>query len=216
MRLLVPACFSHYEKKSNLVPYKYTVVHPIDQIRKRFSSLVPMTEKDWLYFSSRLEHVRFKKSDVITGFGQVENRLFFLANGIVRYIVNNINESTSDFAFPGQFFSSYSSFISRKPSIYELRPVTSKVECYYIGYDHLHEVYRNTNCGERIGRLAAEQQFLKKSAREISLLTLNPREKYLQLLEEQPHLIQSIPLKYLASYLGITPETLSRIRASIS
>ena len=191
-------------------------MHPLDQIRIKFSSLVSMTEKDWLYFSSRLRYVEFQRSEVISGFGRVESRLFFLSEGIVRYTVNNLSRSTSDFAFPGQFFSSYSTFVSRRPSIYEIRPVTKKAECYYIGYEDLHDVYENTQCGERIGRLAAEQQFLKKSAREISLLTLNPREKYLQLLEEQPQLIKFIPLKYLASYLGITPETLSRIRASIS
>ncbi|MEQ8881669.1 MAG: cyclic nucleotide-binding domain-containing protein [Cyclobacteriaceae bacterium] len=189
----------------------------LDSIKRIFNQLVPMTEEDWFYFRDKLHFTTFKRKETITRFGQTENRLYFLNQGIVRHIVNTTSvETTSDFAFPGQFFSSYSSFISQRPSIYEIRPVTSEVECFYIGYDSLQDVYQNTQCGEKIGRLAAEQQFQKKSSREVFLLTLNPREKYLQLLDEQPHLIQQIPLKYLASYLGITAETLSRIRSSIS
>lgn len=63
--------------------------------------------------------------------------------------------------------------------------------------------------------MAAEEQFIRESACEVSLLTVHPKDCYLQLFEEQPYLIREIPLKHLASYPGITPETLSSIRKEI-
>ncbi|HEY0749771.1 MAG TPA: hypothetical protein VGD26_01370 [Chitinophagaceae bacterium] len=67
-----------------------------------------------------------------------------------------------------------------------------------------------------IGRKASEDLFLKKSKRELSLLNDTAEERYLKLFSEQLHLIKQIPLKYIASYIGITPQALSRIRKRIS
>ena len=74
----------------------------------------------------------------------------------------------------------------------------------------------NTGIGNQIGRLACEELFLKKSKRELSLLNDTATKRYLNLMEEQPLLFQQVPLKYIASYIGITPQALSRIRKRIS
>jgi DNA-binding MarR family transcriptional regulator len=69
--------------------------------------------------------------------------------------------------------------------------------------------------GNLFGRLAAESLFLEKSKRELSLLTNTPEQRYLNLFTEHPELIRKIPLKYIASYIGVTPQALSRIRKRI-
>ena len=85
-----------------------------------------------------------------------------------------------------------------------------------VSFNDLQLIYAETNIGNTIGRLASEDLFVKKSKREVSLLNLSAEERYLNLFKEQPHLLIHIPLKYIASYIGITPQALSRIRKRIS
>jgi hypothetical protein len=92
----------------------------------------------------------------------------------------------------------------------------TKTIVWRISYEDLQKVYAETNAGNLLGRFAAEKLFLEKSKRELSLLQYNAKERYLQLLHEQPEILQQIPLKYVASYIGITPQALSRIRRQIS
>ena len=81
-----------------------------------------------------------------------------------------------------------------------------------ISYKNLQEVYNVTKIGDRIGRYTSERLYLIKSKREQSLLNETPDQRYLNLLKERPNLIQLTPLKYIASYIGVTPQALSRIR----
>jgi len=83
-------------------------------------------------------------------------------------------------------------------------------------FEDLQEIYRATEIGNVIGRHASEDLFLKKSQRELSLLNQSAQQRYLDLFEEQPELLKNIPLKYIASYIGVTPQALSRIRKRIS
>lgn len=168
------------------------------------------------FFTSQFEEVTFPKKQIITNFGQVENYLYYLEKGIVRFVVlKDDKEITFDFAFEGEFFSAYSSFLSRKPSRTAIITLTG-ADCSAISYKKLQEVYSKTDSGNKVGRIAAEKLFLKKTERELDLLTLDPEEKYRKLLNKEPTLVKHIPLKYLASYLGMAPETLSRVRSNIS
>lgn len=92
----------------------------------------------------------------------------------------------------------------------------TKTTLWQLTYDDLQAIYDETEIGNAIGRQASEDLFLKKSKRELSLLNETAEQRYLNLFTEQPKLIEKIPLKYIASYIGITPQALSRIRKRIS
>lgn len=176
-----------------------------------------ISQDDVDYHVQNFEKVSYPKKTILTEKGQTENYLYFSEEGILRFYSEMANgkETTIGFIFPEVFFCSYMSFILREPSFYTLECLTPVV-LYRASYETMQELYKNTAQGQYIGRMSAERLFIAKSRREFSLLAQTPKERYLNILEHFPDLIRSIPLKYIASYIGITPQALSRIRARIS
>ena len=166
--------------------------------------------------SSKLLKEEFPKKHILLKSGQMENNLSFIETGIIRlYVEKTENDLTFAFAFGGGFVSGYDSFLTRTKSTYHIETLT-KSTLWQLSYNDLQEIYNTTEIGNKIGRQASEELFLKKSKRELSLLNETAEQRYLKLFTEQPKLIQQIPLKYIASYIGVTPQALSRIRKRIS
>ena len=188
----------------------------MEQIRKYFEKTFKLTDRDWQIFSSKLIRQKFPKKYVLLKAGQVENHLSFVETGIVRfYIPKEENDLTFAFTFDNTFVSGYDSFLTRRPSIYHVETL-AKTILWQLTYYDLQAIYDQTEIGNAIGRQASEDLFLKKSRRELSLLNETAEQRYLNLFTQQPELIKQIPLKYIASYIGITPQALSRIRKRIS
>lgn len=185
-------------------------------IRNLFEKTVSLSDKEWEVFSSKLSRQEFPSKAVLLETGQTENYLSFIEKGIIRfYIPKEDKDLTFSFSFDNGFVSAYDSFLSRIPSIYRVEAITDTV-LWRLTYQDLQTIYSETEAGDKIGRYASEDLFQKKAKRELSFLNDSPEERYLKLFTEQPHLIQLIPLKYIASYIGITPQALSRIRKRIS
>lgn len=188
----------------------------MEQIRKYFEKTFKLTDHDWQIFSSKLTREEFPKKHLLLKAGQVENHLSFIETGIIRfYIPKDENDLTFAFTFENSFVSAYDSFLSRTPSMYYVETLT-KTTLWRLTYNDLQTIYKETEIGNTIGRQASEDLFLKKSKRELSLLHETAEQRYLNLFTEYPRLIRQIPLKYIASYIGITPQALSRIRRRIS
>ncbi len=185
-------------------------------VRRFVEKLAPFSEMDWSEFWSRMEFAEFKKHQFLLKAGEVENYLNFLVSGIARlYHVIARKEYTIRLIFPGTFFSSYSSFLNRQPSMYSVEAITD-IRLYQMSFEQLEDLYRVSDVAPAIGKRALEYFYMLKEKREISLLSKTAEENYRDLENEQPELIQLIPQKYLASYLGITPQSLSRIRRYLS
>lgn len=189
----------------------------MQQIKTYFEQIAPaMTSNEWALFASKLEQSTFGKKETILPVGRVARYLSFVETGVVRFFIPKIdNDLTFSFVFGGNFMSAYDSFISQTPSQYAIETLMPTT-LWRISYQNLQDIYTHTQVGNVIGRFAAEQIYLRKAQRELSLLNDTAEQRYLKLFTEQPELIQQIPLKYIASYIGITPQALSRIRKRIS
>ncbi|CAN1553363.1 Crp cAMP-binding proteins - catabolite gene activator and regulatory subunit of cAMP-dependent protein kinases [Flavobacteriaceae bacterium] len=188
----------------------------MNEIRRYFEKFVTISDSDWALFSSKMVRREFSQKSLLLKVGQNENYLSYIEKGIIRFCIpTEFEDLTFGFAFAGNFVSAYDFFLTQKPSTYQLETITETI-LWSLTYDDLQQIYSETKIGNKIGRLAGEDLFLKKSIRELTLLTDSAEQRYLNLFTEQPHLLQLIPLKYIASYIGITPQALSRIRKRIS
>lgn len=188
----------------------------MEKIREYFEKAVNLSDNDWAVFSSRLVKREFPKKTLLVETGQTENYLSYIEEGLVRFYIPQLeNDLDFGFVFEGSWVSAYDSFITQTPSKYNIETLTDTT-IWSISYKDIQNAYDKTETGDRIGRVACEELFLKKAKRELSLLNSTAEQRYLKLLTEQQHLVQQIPLKYLASYIGVTPQALSRIRKRIS
>ncbi|MCC9016716.1 MULTISPECIES: Crp/Fnr family transcriptional regulator [Flavobacterium] len=187
----------------------------MQSIRDNFERMARLSDAEWNTFSSKLIREEFPKKTPILKAGTIENYLSFVEKGLVRYYIpGEDHDRTFTFVFDGEFTSGYDSFITRLPVTYTIETLAETV-LWRISYEDLQDIYAETKIGNVIGRFASEGLFLKKTKRELSLLNESAEQRYLNLFTEQPQLIQRIPQKYLASYIGITPQALSRIRKRI-
>lgn len=177
---------------------------------------IGFSENDLKAFLSCIKTRKFSANEMILSNGQLENYLSFIDTGVVRYYVIAKNkEVTFDFAFKNSFYCAYDSFYSRAKTEVYIQAITD-CQLYSISYENLQILYKKCETAKKLSHIATEFLLSKKVKRELYFLTKTSQERYEVLLKEQPKYIQQIPLKYLASYIGVVPETLSRIRKRIS
>ncbi len=173
------------------------------------------TPGDALPFS--VEEISVPKHTILTDYGQVERKAYFLLKGIAKIsmIRQDGEERVLEFFFPGQFFSAYSSFLTQKPSDVQVKVLT-EATMQVLSQEAMTAAYAHSILANKLGRLAAEFYYIRKTQREKDFLTKSASERYMDLLHGRPELVQQIPIQLIAKYLGVTPESLSRIRKSIS
>ena len=148
--------------------------------------------------------------------GSVAESLIFLTSGIVASVYENQKKRfIRDFYFPPQIFTEQESFIKKTPSKFSVFAITN-ITCHIISHDNLEIAYSKIPALRNISYEMLMLGFVNISNRLESLLTQNPEQRYRRLLNENPKLLHRIPLKMIASYLGITDVALSRIRKRIS
>lgn len=184
-------------------------------LKALFAKFVDFLPDEWSHYEHHIERVEFKKKEFLTECNEVENHIYFIEEGIVRqYFISQEREICLDFGFRHNLISAYVSFLTREPSLLCIQALTP-VKALRIHYDAVQQLHNISKNSERFGRLVAEQLYRVKLQREMVLLSMSAEEKYRHMLQKRPEFIQMIPVKDIASYLGIHPETLSRIRKNI-
>lgn len=184
-------------------------VHGITSIFKAQMALEPGALDALL---EKWNHVRvLNRHDFLAQPREIETNLYFVSSGTMRlYYPREAEEICVGFAYANTLICSYPSFITQQPSQYYIQALTRTrlVSISRKDFYALFEPYRSL---ERCWRLLEEQALLGKIEREVEMLTFTPEERYIRLLERSPHIFQLIPRKYIASYLRMSPETLSRL-----
>lgn len=154
------------------------------------------------------------KGEYILKEGQIEKNLYLVETGAIRvFYLSEFDEQTIRFGYKGSFINSLSSFIKGTPSefyIEAIRKTTIKI----ISKDNLLKLVYESNQSLQQYIILLESLVTQQIDREIDLLITSPSERLKRVLDRSPNLFQEIPLKYIASYLRMKPETLSRIRNS--
>jgi CRP-like cAMP-binding protein len=170
-------------------------------------------EKEMQAFASYLKKLKVEKGEIVSESGKVCNHLYFVESGSLRnfYIKNN-KDITISFTFADDFTTSIYSFVSRKPAYEFIEAMESSV-LYCMHYDDLQKLFKEYPLLEHLYRIILEQYYIKMEERVIFSKFKTAKERYLDLLENRPEIIQKATVGNIASYLDISIETLSRIRS---
>ena len=184
----------------------------LGQFKEKLFGLGHISDESWSAFASCLSPKSFVKGQNLVEFGAIEDYIYYILTGAVKvYVPHKDKEICTNFRFDNQFTSSVTSFIERTPSEYTITALTDTSTLAFSHDDltHLYNTYPEINF---LGRRVMEQLLIDKRQRELNFLMLSAKERYLKMMEEYPKYVQFLTSKNLASYLGITPESLSRIR----
>ena len=156
------------------------------------------------------EAIPFKKGELLTREGTIEKNLFYIEDGAVKiYYQSELNEHIIRLGYSGSILNSLTSFLTQSPSeliIEVIRETKVKI----LKRSQVMNIIKNSTGYE----IFLEKLITEQLEREIDLLQDSPNKRLERVLKRSPHLFQHIPLKYIATYLRMSPETLSRIRNS--
>ncbi|MFT3978857.1 MAG: Crp/Fnr family transcriptional regulator [Ferruginibacter sp.] len=176
-----------------------------------------LTDSDMQQLAAAHKKVRYKKGDIILQQGQLANEYSIMQSGLVRsYVYDyNGNDITTNFFGDNDIVIEVASLFQRNPSQEIIQAVTDCV-CWKIDFGCFQELYHSIPGFNEWGRAWMAMQLFHFKQRSVTIFTHSAMDRYMQLLNEKPQILQQAPLKQIATYLGITDSSLSRIRKTVS
>lgn len=190
-------------------------VSSLEKMYQQLSVIHPVEEAAWEDFRSIWTTVSYKRKEVVTAAGEVERYLYWVIDGVQRgFHLHDQKEATVVFTYPGSFSGIIDSFLLQRPSRYFLETLTSshflrasyqQVETCRLQHPSIAELMYKALAFTTSGILE----------RQIELMVYSAEEKFRTLLKRSPHILQLVPHKYLASYLGIDATTFSKLLGTV-
>ncbi len=182
-------------------------------VRSTLERYVPLTDDAWQRIAPHWSEHAFSKGAFISRAGSVEQRFYIVASGVQRMSFPHDGEEVCvGFSYGHSWCGAFDSFVSRKPSRFDVQALTDSA-LWGIEHAELQELFATMPVMERWGRLILEELVVGRATREIEQLSLSAEERYERLVQRSPQLLQLVPQKDIASYLRMSPETLSRLRS---
>jgi CRP-like cAMP-binding protein len=182
-----------------------------------FQQTLPLTEEKALQIAAAFEPLSLQKGAYFVKKGQVSNRYLFLETGCMRaFTIDTTGEEvTTELYLPRQIVFEVASFFKKIPAAENYQAIE---DCtgQFITYDDLQTLFHTVPEFRELGRMILVNGFIAFKQRTLSLINDTAEQRYEQLLATRPALLQHAPLKYIASYLGITDTSLSRIRKEMA
>lgn len=179
------------------------------------SGFISLTEVDIQNVIDAFEPIRVSKNTILEEEGKLTRYLYFINSGFVRvFYIDNGEDRTTQINCPSRFITSFQSFIAGTKANDTLETITG-AELLKISKVGLEGLNKKISEWRVFGEKIYEQALVFNEDRTRDMILLNAEERYLKMMTSQPDIIKNVPLQYIASYIGIKPESLSRIRRQL-
>jgi CRP-like cAMP-binding protein len=192
---------------------KHRLQGMIDNLLNYCSKFIHLTALDKEAMELNFRSIKIKRKDYLLKEGMVCDFVAFLNSGVIRHFhIKDGNEITCDITLHDNFITDFKSLTHNIPTNYYFQ-ILKDAELFIIKKNDLYRLYTENRNIESFGRIMAEQVAQRTIDIAMSLSSEKPQERVEKLIKQRPDLIQEVPQRYLANLLGISPESLSRIRA---
>lgn len=185
-------------------------------LKNTIDAIYPLPDADWESFAAHWCQVKIDKKQTITVPGAVEHNLYFIVEGVQRifYLDNKDREATLIFTYPPSFGGVVDSLLLQQPSRYYYEALSSST-LLVISYNHLHKLMEERRAVNEFVKKALSISLSGVLERLAELQSFTSEEKFRKLLQRSPHILQLVPQKYLANYIGIDATNFSKLMNTV-
>lgn len=190
-------------------------MEPLDILKKELEKMVELDSIEWEMISKYISVRNLKEKEILDKEGQEAENLYFLTSGILRsFRVRKGKEYTHDLYVKPRFVANITGLVNKVPAMHTIQALVDSTVI-VLNHKKAQKLYDVFPKYDRIGRMLTESVLMHEIARIDMLACYEPLERYVKVIEESPDLLQRISQKYIASYLGVSPESLSRMKAKL-